>query len=475
MFAWYKRSAKCYAYLADVDERKDIPQSRWFTRAWTLQELLAPSNVQNEGKNGMEFFSCHWRLLGSKSGLSNVIADTTGVGVEYLEGKSIYAASVSMRMSWAAERHATRAEDIAYSLLGIFDVNMPLLYGEGKSKAFRRLQEEIMKISEDETLFAWESTEFDTDTSTADVLASDPKDFSEARDLVPFASDEPVVPYSMTHRGLRIWLQLFRIEELVQDANADLHIEARPLRSPVMIWSSHELVWAILRCHVVHDFHHFVIIPLQHLAADIYVRNTCTNVALIPALSIQRPIPETEIYIRNSRIQSISSSVQRRFGFLFRNIPERIRVKDRCCPAAAWVAKDKILHGGRNGPRERFWHASILLIFQPAEKFLSRRYGVCLSLGCAWGPENKEPRAWCHLDNVVSSINDVDLDAFHYAAHLKEERREVTRYPNTDWTTDNVGLRIVINERKVFGQRMFVVDLDYLGSTNLLDLPGLTR
>ncbi|KAJ4363280.1 hypothetical protein N0V95_001183 [Ascochyta clinopodiicola] len=474
MFAWYRRSGKCYAYLADVSERMNITRSRWFSRAWTLQELLAPSSIQNEGKNGMEFFSCHWEPLGTKSGLSDIIAEATGIGVEYLEGKSIFAASISMRMSWAAERHATRAEDIAYSLLGIFDVNMPLLYGEGKLKAFRRLQEEIMKVSEDETLFAWESTELDIGASSADVLASDPRDFGEARNLIPFASDDPVIPYAMTHRGLRIWLQLFRFDDLGEDAAPGLSQSVRPLRSPVMIWSSHDLVWAILRCHVVHDFHHFVIIPLKHLAADIYVRDTSTNVALLPTISIPRPIAEKEIYIRNSRTQSISNSVQRRFGFLVRKIPEGLKISGTSCPTAAWNPKDKILQGERNTSNEKFWHASLLLIFQPSEKFLPFKYGVCLSLGCISEPGNKEPKAWCHLDDTVRYTNDVDLVSFHNSVNSKGERRQVAQYHDAYWTKGNVSLRVVINERKVFGQRMFVVDFDYPGGSNTLDPPEVT-
>ncbi|KAF2633882.1 HET-domain-containing protein, partial [Macroventuria anomochaeta] len=134
MFAWYKGSSKCYAYLSDVDGLDGFARSKWFTRAWTLQELLAPSHLQNGGKSGMDFFSSHWVKLGSKSDLSNMIKDICGIEKEYLEGQSIYSASISMRMSWAAERKATRSEDIAYSLLGLFDVNMPLLYGEGKLK-----------------------------------------------------------------------------------------------------------------------------------------------------------------------------------------------------------------------------------------------------------------------------------------------------------------------------------------------------
>ncbi|KAF2023870.1 HET-domain-containing protein, partial [Setomelanomma holmii] len=143
MFAWYRNSGKCYAYLADVQTPEDFANSKWFTRAWTLQELLAPSHIETEtlrngtrsGSNtGMEFFSQDWTRLGSKGGLSVTLSKITSVPKEYLERVSPENASISMRMSWAADRHATRAEDVAYSLLGIFDVNMPLLYGEGKVK-----------------------------------------------------------------------------------------------------------------------------------------------------------------------------------------------------------------------------------------------------------------------------------------------------------------------------------------------------
>ncbi|KAF1828933.1 HET-domain-containing protein, partial [Decorospora gaudefroyi] len=131
MFAWYKNSGKCFAYLFDVEKSQStFANSKWFTRAWTLQELIAPSILHPGGRNGMIFYSRDWRLLGNKMNLRFYISDITGVPLEYLEGKSLDTASISMRMSWAAERRATRAEDIAYSLLGIFDVNMPLLYGE---------------------------------------------------------------------------------------------------------------------------------------------------------------------------------------------------------------------------------------------------------------------------------------------------------------------------------------------------------
>ncbi|KAJ3561952.1 hypothetical protein NPX13_g8748 [Xylaria arbuscula] len=154
MFRWYQDAAICYAYLADVldDTTGDsllpaLLQSQWFTRGWTLQELLAPREVV--------FFSKNWNKLTTKLTSVDILSTVTGIESIYLEGEPLEDASAAKKMSWASSRRTTRIEDIAYCLLGIFDVNMPLIYGEGK-KAFRRLQEEIMKANpEDHTLFAW--------------------------------------------------------------------------------------------------------------------------------------------------------------------------------------------------------------------------------------------------------------------------------------------------------------------------------
>lgn len=145
MFRWYNEAVKCYVFLADVsvsDEKTSrweqaFHKSRWFTRAWTLQELIAP--------NAVEFFSAEGRLLGNKRSLEQQIHEITGVSVEALQGTPLSHFSFEERMSWAAKRNAKREEDQAYSLLGVFDVQMPLLYGERKTNAFRRLQEEIDK------------------------------------------------------------------------------------------------------------------------------------------------------------------------------------------------------------------------------------------------------------------------------------------------------------------------------------------
>ncbi|KAI0023631.1 heterokaryon incompatibility protein-domain-containing protein [Xylariomycetidae sp. FL0641] len=147
MFNWYQQSEVCLAYLSDVIHLSEIPVARWFTRGWTLQELLAPPNVR--------FYNTNWEYMGSRGSLADTISNITTIPFTILTSKFprrwVLAASVAERMTWAAIRSTTRAEDIAYCLMGIFDVNMPLLYGEGQ-KAFKRLQEEILKTSNDQSI-----------------------------------------------------------------------------------------------------------------------------------------------------------------------------------------------------------------------------------------------------------------------------------------------------------------------------------
>jgi hypothetical protein len=158
MFQWYSRAMVCYAYLSDVsisyDDRLEnfcltsFRQSRWFTRGWTLQELLAPLTVQ--------FFSSNWSYIGSKKQLAPLIGEITGIPENILDDyRSPLEQTVYARMHWASRRETTREEDMAYCLLGLFDVNIPLLYGEG-TKAFHRLQGEIIKNFDDHTIFLWD-------------------------------------------------------------------------------------------------------------------------------------------------------------------------------------------------------------------------------------------------------------------------------------------------------------------------------
>ena len=148
MFRWYQESSKCYVYLSDVsihDFGQTFGASRWFKRGWTLQELVAPTSV--------EFFTKEGNHLGNKYSLVQNISSVTGIPVHALQGHPLSQFSIEERLSWAENRDTKRPEDLAYSLLGLFDIHMPLLYGEGRKKAFIRLQKEIRESMEDGTNF----------------------------------------------------------------------------------------------------------------------------------------------------------------------------------------------------------------------------------------------------------------------------------------------------------------------------------
>jgi hypothetical protein len=147
MFRWYQNASRCYVYLSDVSVHTQDGQfrhgewesafrnSRWFTRGWTLQELLAPKVV--------DFFSYNRIRLGDKRSLEQQIHEITGIAVEALQGRHLGEFSVDDRLQWREARQTAEEEDKAYCLLGIFDVSMPLVYGEGHAKAMKRLLREI--------------------------------------------------------------------------------------------------------------------------------------------------------------------------------------------------------------------------------------------------------------------------------------------------------------------------------------------
>lgn len=145
MFRWYREAAKCYVYLADVSIpdgegyadrmwERAFRNSSWFTRGWTLQELLAPASV--------EFFSREELRLGSRSTLERQIQEITDIPIAALRGAPLSQFSVDERMRWALKRNTKKKEDKAYCLLGIFDTFMPPIYGEG-DHAFIRLNKEL--------------------------------------------------------------------------------------------------------------------------------------------------------------------------------------------------------------------------------------------------------------------------------------------------------------------------------------------
>ena len=202
MYRWYNASRICYVYLSDVEavgkdsreQDETVKASQWFTRGWTLQEMLAPPSLV--------FLDKELNFLGTKGELLPLLSETTGISSRVFVGEcSITECSIAQRMSWASSRATTRKEDMAYCLLGLFDVNMPLLYGEGAEKAFLRLQVEILKKSDDHTIFAWHM-----DSSTSGLLASSPKAFSKCSLVKSITRGKSRHAYSLTNRGLSIKL-----------------------------------------------------------------------------------------------------------------------------------------------------------------------------------------------------------------------------------------------------------------------------
>ena len=218
MYRYYQEAKICFTHLFDVDGhgitltdpnpnqpdtddmkavRKEFTDARWFKRGWTLQELLAPPRLL--------FYDKNWNLLGSRNELCNTIAGITRIEPGVLQdAQQMWACSIAKRMSWAAGRETRRPEDKAYSLLGIFGVNMPMIYGEG-DRAFIRLQEEIIKISDDHSLFTWSTSE---DRNNSALLARSPDPFKGCTNITRGLFRTGNYPYSINNRGISMQLSL---------------------------------------------------------------------------------------------------------------------------------------------------------------------------------------------------------------------------------------------------------------------------
>ncbi|RWA08546.1 hypothetical protein EKO27_g6562 [Xylaria grammica] len=281
MFQWYKNAALCYAYLFDVEDNIEskLAGSYWVTRGWTLQELIAPREVV--------FYSSSWQELGKRSKLSAHLAAVTRINEPFLTGQSLDEASIAQRMSWAANRKTSREEDVAYCLLGIFNVNMPMIYGEGP-KAFRRLQELLVReYPEDHSLFAWgkiveELTDGIYDTGRTwglepiniqsepdrvcdellGLLAESPKDFEHSGQIVRspeaavyflFGSKMPSVS-NLVGRAAHVELPKFN-----SGPNVAFHVKRPPI---VRLWWTTRIVILCGRWDDSHTKFYYITIPI---------------------------------------------------------------------------------------------------------------------------------------------------------------------------------------------------------------------
>ncbi|RDH35948.1 ankyrin repeat-containing domain protein [Aspergillus welwitschiae] len=238
MYRWYQEADICYVYLDDFQSECDTSSSRWFTRGWTLQELIAPQR--------MKFLNKEWKELGTKENMQALLSGITGIPSDILTGrKDLESISIAQRMSWAARRVTTRIEDQAYSLLGIFGINIPLIYGEGK-RSFIRLQEEILRVSDDQSIFAWKSP----GEHHGGLLASSPGAFRDSANIVSHnAFSRLDKPITQSNKGIHLELRLIgkapglalAILNCIDRAKGDLLV-ALYLRDPFMTMEQFERV-----------------------------------------------------------------------------------------------------------------------------------------------------------------------------------------------------------------------------------------
>ncbi|CAH0051979.1 unnamed protein product [Clonostachys solani] len=293
MFKWYQNAHVCYAYLEDVSVGESRPtgwtsggppvvstttgtvglgSSRWFTRGWTLQELIAPTKV--------EFYDTEWNYIGEKHEMASEIRDITGIDTFVIKGSPLEQVCVAKKMSWAAHRETRRKEDIAYSLFGIFGVNMPLVYGEG-SKAFLRLQEEILRRSDDQTIFAWRSMRSQKSRQVRGLFANSPREFSNFYDGLPDESNlsvEPSTPSTNDHL-VRVW-DFQTPQQPIAMTNRGIRITGRiqDLRAHL---EPHNTVILILNCCFGGDPRRAAGIYLQRQDNDRYARIRPHEIAVL--------------------------------------------------------------------------------------------------------------------------------------------------------------------------------------------------
>ncbi|KAF9230320.1 hypothetical protein BU15DRAFT_91139 [Melanogaster broomeanus] len=222
MWNWYQDCDRCFVYMNDVRsgqrpdaEDSDFSRSQWFRRGWTLQELLAPGRIT--------FFAEDWERIGKKANqnIMKRITHITGIPEGVLSDGETTSFSVATRMTWASRRSTTKKEDKAYSLMGIFDITLPIIYG-GRENVFVKFQREIMKRHADQSIFAW-TAESTPPTATAGLLTPSPAYFADVNEISDevFVKDfahmikpdsRPPAHYSHTNLGIQITLPMKRVE-----------------------------------------------------------------------------------------------------------------------------------------------------------------------------------------------------------------------------------------------------------------------
>ncbi|KAI0199480.1 hypothetical protein F4808DRAFT_461801 [Astrocystis sublimbata] len=433
MFQWYKRASICYAYLEDVK------------RSTKTDDWARP--FHSECQHNIIFYNQDWVSFGRKSnnGVRFSLSHITGIDAGVLAG-TVQPSEISIagRMKWASRRETTRLEDIAYCLMGIFDVNMPLLYGEGV-RAFIRLQEEILRDSNDHSIFTWKTTEQKPDDHHSGLLARSPRDFAEAtkyRPMPPLISQGSIT-CSITNQGLRISLFLLPARD----------------RKGARIPDEYD---AVLDCAVRHRHGDYQspVIRMRRLYGDQFARIAPGTVRCVttPSLDLGHGVGSFEtVFVKQKPV-----NVFPEFMASYTNILETPELQGPglgCYIVGVWPEQ--------NWDRE----AAILRIIQPRPRRVTGIFrffapAIDATVDFAFGLEKEHEGAWkvWHLQRastkeplhkIMSSVNT-------YLEGINREFGQNAKTPDgkvQSWHegSGNTHIQISIDEIEVYGRPYFLV------------------
>ncbi|KAF8961870.1 hypothetical protein BDZ97DRAFT_1733502 [Flammula alnicola] len=218
MYRWYENSFICLTYLANTTSLDDMPDDRWFTRGWTLQELLSPQRIKFYGKTWTPLTAKEidndkpsYSVGATPAPIHRVIEKATGITYSEMVffKPGLQGGEISRRMVWAAKRTTTRGEDRAYSLMGIFSVTFTIAYGEGVERAFFRLVEQILNSYRNILdILNWARMPVSSQIHSSNMLPSRPECYLERATNLSLQGIEqtPSKPMILTHLGLRVRL-----------------------------------------------------------------------------------------------------------------------------------------------------------------------------------------------------------------------------------------------------------------------------
>ncbi|KAK1656487.1 hypothetical protein BDP81DRAFT_444989 [Colletotrichum phormii] len=360
MFEWYRKAEEAF-------ETK-FRRSRWFERGWTLQELLAPRMLA--------FYDHHWNALGTKKELADQIQDITGIPTEYLVGRHrLQGASVAQRMSWAATRETKKAEDMAYSLMGIFDINMSMIYGEGGAKAFGRLLKEIMVRSADDSTLAWDLNTIPTDINGLTVSGD------------RHGGVHPVSPAAFRYSGAVV--SSWSAPEPTVEGSGVLHGNLT-IRVPPMTTSSGD-TYGLLNCSISNRPETFIGIPLCRIPHGLsnaeFVRPAGSEAVAIPAP--RRTLDHQSIRVFESQNLDDCRRMDRQYGFFIEMAPGLGILE--VYPSDRWERERSYILSGNIGFRHRNIQRTWVR-FRDTERS-TKDFFIALNI------ENKETKseARCHV------------------------------------------------------------------------------